>query len=190
MRQHLPPQRGAAPVHPHADVVGGQSHLAGDRRQRDIFHFRLAQQASGFRRKLGEGLRETVQRAVDVVVSSVPLVISGLGVEGVRQPGSSRVAAVTIEQGVAQRDPEPGVHLARVGQPARRQGHLESEFLQDVLGVFGRAQPFDEVAQMRRTILAETALDEAANFSRRRRGGSKPGVCGRCSPAGSGDEAL
>ena len=59
-------------------------------------------------------------------------------------------------------------------EPARRQRHLECEFLQDVLGVVGRAQSFDEVAQMRRAIVAQTALDEPASFSRRRRGGDQP----------------
>ncbi|MCY1556630.1 hypothetical protein D9M68_933950 [compost metagenome] len=115
-----------------------------------------------------------MQRALDVIVRSVRLIVSGLGVQGVSQPGPGSVAAVTIEQGVAKRDPEPGVHLARVGEPASRQRHLECEFLQDVLGVVGRAQSFDEVAQMRRAIVAQTALDEPASFSRRRRGGDQP----------------
>nr|WP_292072292.1 hypothetical protein [Brevundimonas sp. UBA7534] len=165
-------------------------HLAGDRRQRSPFQFRSPEQAGGFGRQIRKNQREATERLGKLVIRGVPPVAGRLGAQRLCQPRPGRVAAIAVEQGVAKRDPEPGVHLAGIGEPAGRQRGLEGELLQDIFGVFVRPQPFEEVTKVRRAIVAQAALDKASNLGRRCRAGGQSGGDGSYSLVTRRDGAL
>ncbi|MBU2043445.1 MAG: hypothetical protein KKA37_15700 [Alphaproteobacteria bacterium] len=175
---------------PNTDVVGGQLHLDGDHLQRRLLELGAPQELGGLRPQVVQCSRQALQSPVQTLGRIICGGYRKLRQHGLIQPCTARIAPVAVEQGVAQRDAEPCINLAGVGQVSCTLGGLQGELLQNVFGVFLGPEASPEETQMAGPALSKPEFHELVSVLGTGRRRDKADRSARCPGRGQYGGAI